>query len=213
MKVIPVFTRVNSETLKFWDNIEKSLSNDWSFQLTEFSETFHKSIYGQCIIADIDVNELNEILYFQRTFSLPYLFITNFHLECSQQLKILRAGALDVLTAPVCTETIKAKILHYFSSSHIINNEQMITDACLTKVEEQILRVILGKKIITTAENIYKDVWREGNVQIKTFNVHISKLRKKLKTIGLDVKCLKDKSYHVIKKRSLQEDVEKSRSI
>jgi DNA-binding response OmpR family regulator len=213
MKVMPVFTRINEKSISFWEDVEALMANNWTFRLYELEDALQQSIYGQCIIADISIKDLNKVLYFQRTFSLPFLYVNSSEHNSDEILEVLGAGAIDALTAPLSLQVIKAKILHYFDGRELIKNERLIFDASLTKIEEQILRVILSKSIKTSAENIFKSVWKEGTVQMKTFNVHISKLRKKLRTIDLDIKCLKDKSYHVIKKRTLQADIEKSRSM
>ncbi len=213
MKVIPVFTKVNQENSEFWSNIQKGMPESWSFKLIDLSDAHHQSIYEQCIIADASIEDLKSFLYFQRTFSLPFLYVTRDELTSEATLEILSTGAIDSLSAPLASQLIKAKILHHFDRRDSIKNEKIISDACFTKTEEQILRVILQKTIKTNAVNIYKAVWRESDVQMKTFNVHISKLRKKLKTINLDLKYLQDKTYHVIKKRSLQADREHEKTM
>lgn len=206
---VSVYARRPEECREYWQKIESHMPEGWHFKLKSFEDAIDSSIYDQCIVFNATLEEISSLIHFQRTFKLPFVYLGN-ELKSDSLLELLRLGAIDVLCSPNNIEEIKAKVMYQFSSikqkKQYNEHESIIEQADLTKVEERIFRVIINKEIQTTTQNIFDLVWKGKEVQSKTFNVHISKLRKKLKKINLDIKySSSDKTYHVIKKRTLEE--------
>jgi DNA-binding response OmpR family regulator len=208
-RLISIYTRKVKEAQEFWHSIEQIIPENWSFVVKSYSEAVNANSVDQCIIYDATLKEVRGLTHFQRSFRMPFVYVGD-KLNSSELLEVLKLGAKDVLCSLDNKEEIIAKMIYRFSSiqqrEDYHRHEALIEKAELTKVEEKIFRLILNREVVTTTQNIFDIVWKGKAVHIKTFNVHISKLRKKLRKIDLDIKYLStDKTYHVTKRRSIEE--------
>ena len=206
---VSVYAKSPDDCRSFWKSLEDRMPEGWIFTLKSFEDAIDSNIYDQCILFDATLKEMTSLIHFQRTFKLPFVYVGD-RFKSHELLDVLRLGARDILCNLENTEEIKAKIIYQFSpikqKEQYNEHETIIEKAQLTKVEERIFRVIIQKEVVTTTQNIFNIVWKGKSVQTKTFNVHISKLRKKLKELNLDIRYSNfDKTYHVIKKRTLEE--------
>lgn len=213
-KWIPVFINPEQFSLKIWSEVEASLPKEWRFQYLKTSQYTYENIVNRFIIVDAEIGLLKEFLFHQRSFAVPFIYV--FTKECTAEdiCNVKKLGAEDVICAPLSKSELEFKIKHYFSHQSESYKNEIFTQGNFTQIEENILSVLLKKTVVTTAPNICVAVWgSEDKSKYKTFNVHISKIRKKVAPFGIDIKMQKDKSYHLVKKKSLSTQVLRESSL
>ena len=156
-------------------------------------------------------------------FSGPIIFLTSLG-ESSQIVRGLKAGGDDYITKPCRIEELAARIEAHLrrverfrgggelktGSRHLTLNMETQrayadgADLMLKPKEYQLLCTLIkcrGRYL--TAEELYAQIWdMNSNDDVRTIWVHISNLRKKLKTPDgrrfADIECEKMKGYQLI---------------
>lgn len=158
----------------------------------------------------------------RRYFNGTILFLTSLG-ESSQIVRGLQAGGDDYITKPCRIEELAARIeahirrLERFQSDVLETDDRHLSlnvkaqrayadgwDMLLKPKEYQILQTLVrnrGRYLM--AEELYAQIWdMNSNYDVRTIWVHISNLRKKLKTADgtriADIECEKLKGYRLI---------------
>lgn len=144
--------------------------------------------------------------------NIPILILTG-HGTTDQMLRAYNVGADDYIEKPADLVVIKTRLnarlkrIQDLSSSgvcfgnlkiHSDRYEVELDGRCerLSEIEFNILRIFLANpnKKIARAD-ILKTIWNDTRVEVRTVDVHISSLRRKLKAFNHDIKALYGSGY------------------
>ena len=196
-------------------SIEKELSN-WGFiskRITDFQNIIPQFVEfdPQLILLDITLPFFNGYHWcseIRKLSKVPIVFISS----ASDNMNIVMAmnmGGDDFISKPFDLHVLIAKIqailrrtYDFSTSSNLLEHRGAILEKVeLTKNEYKILQTLLENKNKTVSrDNLMIKLWETDNyVEENTLNVNVTRLRKKLESIGLNnfIKTKKGLGYIV----------------
>lgn len=165
-----------------------------------------KNVEADLILLDINLPVKNgeQILReFRKTSSVPVIMITSFDNESDEVLS-MSYGADDYITKPYNPTILLLRIEAIFKRmeqnfSHITyENIKLIPDRCMLKKEDEefyltknemliFKYLILHRGVIVSREDLMRYLWdSEEFIDDNTLSVNVSRLRGKLRDVGLD---------------------------
>jgi len=165
-----------------------------------------KNVEADLILLDINLPVKNgeQILReFRKTSSVPVIMITSFDNESDEVLS-MSYGADDYITKPYNPTILLLRIEAIFKRmeqnfSHITyENIKLIPDRCMLKKEDEefyltknemliFKYLLLHQGVIVSREDLMRYLWdSEEFIDDNTLSVNVSRLRGKLRDVGLD---------------------------
>lgn len=169
--------------------------------------TLDNKKYPTCVLADIhltdgnlfDVTGLSE---WKNLVKHSHVFVVSTSDDFSTLRKCFQLGIRDYLTKPVKLSELQVKLERSTDVDIKLDTQTLkvcfngLESPALTIREMQVVSILLSAPDNTTSrEKIVEELWKEEEINPKTFDVHLVNLRHKLKTIGLNIKNAKNGNY------------------
>lgn len=188
--------------------------------MKDFNEKLERNAFQgtDLLIADLKLSDGSFLTYLQclgnkNKITCPFLVVSSMD-DVDSLLFCFKKGAVDYLTKPFARAELQVKVDKAliwkggvplespFPETELDSTTLTILNSgkrskVLTPKEFQILAILLEVKDPIARPFLTSRVWKDSSVSPKTFDVHLSNLRKKIAQTGLGIQFIAPNSYQI----------------